>query len=102
MVLTLDEDGKEPGMHTFNHMHMRKAFRIMNDLRRLVHAVKPGYVMFRVVKMCGVAALEESFSSVCVRREKATKRKETEWKINYLKMFSSKLTKRTLIKYQPC
>ncbi|KAM9471154.1 kelch-like protein 3 isoform 1-T1 [Clarias gariepinus] len=33
MVLELDEDGREPGMHTFNHMHMRKAFRIMNDLR---------------------------------------------------------------------
>ncbi|MCI4380144.1 hypothetical protein PGIGA_G00236430 [Pangasianodon gigas] len=32
-VLELDEDGREPGMHTFNHMHMRKAFRIMNDLR---------------------------------------------------------------------
>lgn len=71
MVLKLDEDGKEPGMHTFNHMHMRKAFRIMNDLRRLVHAVKLGYVMFRVVKMCGVAALEKSFSSVCVRRGKS-------------------------------
>ncbi|KAI5105320.1 kelch-like protein 3 isoform X2, partial [Silurus meridionalis] len=32
-VLELDEDGKEPGMHSFNHLHMRKAFRIMNDLR---------------------------------------------------------------------
>ncbi|XP_060741120.1 kelch-like protein 3 isoform X2 [Tachysurus vachellii] len=32
-VLELDVDGREPGMHTFNHMHMRKAFRVMNDLR---------------------------------------------------------------------
>lgn len=39
-VLELDVDGREPGMHTFNHMHMRIAFRVMNDLRRLVHGNK--------------------------------------------------------------
>uniref|UniRef100_A0AAR2KPN7 Kelch-like protein 3 n=1 Tax=Pygocentrus nattereri TaxID=42514 RepID=A0AAR2KPN7_PYGNA len=28
-----EEDGRDPGMHTFTHTHMRKAFRLMNDLR---------------------------------------------------------------------
>lgn len=46
MVLELDEDGREPGMHTFNHMHMRKAFRIMNDLRRFVPGIKFEYLIF--------------------------------------------------------
>uniref|UniRef100_A0A8B9KX73 Kelch-like protein 3 n=1 Tax=Astyanax mexicanus TaxID=7994 RepID=A0A8B9KX73_ASTMX len=28
-----EDDGRDPGMHTFSHAHMRKAFRLMNDLR---------------------------------------------------------------------
>ncbi|XP_043113578.1 kelch-like protein 3 isoform X2 [Puntigrus tetrazona] len=31
--LDSQEDAKDPGLHTFSHTHMRKAFRLMNDLR---------------------------------------------------------------------
>lgn len=34
--LDSQEDAKDQGLHTFSHTHMRKAFRLMNDLRRLV------------------------------------------------------------------
>ncbi|XP_076877444.1 kelch-like protein 3 [Brachyhypopomus gauderio] len=32
-VLDLEADSKDPGMHTFSHTHMWKAFSLMNDLR---------------------------------------------------------------------
>ncbi|KAI2656731.1 Kelch-like protein 3 [Labeo rohita] len=31
--LDSQEDAKDQGLHTFSHTHMRKAFRLMNDLR---------------------------------------------------------------------
>lgn len=34
-----EEDVKEPGTHSFSHSHMRKAFRLMNDLRKSVNNV---------------------------------------------------------------
>lgn len=32
-----EEDVRNPGVHTFTHTHMRKAFMLMNELRRSVH-----------------------------------------------------------------
>ena len=29
-----EEDAMDLGMHTFKHTHMRKAFQLMNDMRR--------------------------------------------------------------------
>uniref|UniRef100_A0A9J7ZDQ8 Kelch-like protein 3 n=1 Tax=Cyprinus carpio carpio TaxID=630221 RepID=A0A9J7ZDQ8_CYPCA len=31
--LDSQEDARDPGLHSFSHTHMRKAFRLMNDLR---------------------------------------------------------------------
>lgn len=38
-----EEDTVNGGMHTFNQTHMRKAFQLMNDLRRCVSESTDGY-----------------------------------------------------------